>query len=221
MSLVNKLREGGLAPPSPSGTTKGGVSGGLRSKLGEELAAMLEKVGRKVYAAAMERTRKAISDSLMANRPVLAASLRQEFGRRGSTHAKRAIAEWLDEVVGEVLTDVAEEVYKDLPEISDALVEQVSGEEDEAALPDEEEEAVEVEDETEEVEDDEPEDEEVPEEEGGMGEYAAQDPGSEELQAIADELEEIKAAGLAQASRLAAAGDSDSAAFLRMVLDQL
>ncbi len=217
MSLVNKLREGGLPPPSPSGT-KGGVSGGLRSKLGEELAAMLEKVGRKVYAAAMERTRKAIAESLLANRPVLAAGLRQEFGRRGATHAKQAIAEWLDEVVGEVLTDVAEEVYKDLPNISDALVEQVSGEDDEAALPDEEEEAVEVEDE---MEEDEPEDEEVPEEEGGIGEYSAADPGSEELQAIADELEEIKAAGFAQAARLAAAGDPDSAAYCRMVMEQL
>lgn len=179
---------------------------------------MLEKVGRKVYAAAMERTRKAIAESLLANRPVLAAGLRQEFGRRGATHAKQAIAEWLDEVVGEVLTDVAEEVYKDLPNISDALVEQVSGEDDEAALPDEEEEAVEVEDE---MEEDEPEDEEVPEEEGGIGEYSAADPGSEELQAIADELEEIKAAGFAQAARLAAAGDPDSAAYCRMVMEQL
>jgi hypothetical protein len=157
---------------------------------------MLEKVGRKVYAAAMERTRKAIAESLLANRPVLAAGLRQEFGRRGATHAKQAIAEWLDEVVGEVLTDVAEEVYKDLPNISDALVEQVAGEDD-------------------------PEDEEVPEEEGSVGEYSAEEPGSEELQAIADELEEIKAAGFAQAARLAAAGDSDSAAYCRMVMEQL
>ena len=183
---------------------------------------MLEKVGRKVYAAAMTRTRKAIAESLLANRPVLAASLRQEFGRRGAIHAKAAIAEWLDEVVGEVLTDVAEEVYKDLPNISDALVEQVAGEEDdEAALPDEEEESEEVvEDEVDEV-DEEPEDEEIPEDEDDMGEGAAADPGTEELQAIADELEEIKAAGLAQAARLAAAGDSDSAAYCRMVMDQL
>jgi hypothetical protein len=216
MSLVNKLRGGGLAPPPP-GRTKGGVSGGLRSKLGEELAAMLEKVGRKVYAAAMERTRKAIAESLLANRPVLAVSLRQEFGRRGATHAKQAIAEWLDEVVGEVLTDVAEEVYKDLPNISDALVEQVSGEEDEGAEPDEEELGEEVEVEEDEMEDEEPEDEEVPEE----PEEGTADPGTEELQAIADELEEIKAAGLAQAARLAAAGDPDSAAYCRMVMDQL
>lgn len=216
MSLVNKLRSGGLPPPLPSGT-KGGVSGGLRSKLGEELAAMLEKVGRKVYAAAMERTRKAIAESLLANRPVLAASLRQEFGRRGAANAKRAIAEWLDEVVGEVLTDVAEEVYKDLPNISDALVEQVSGQddEDEAALPDEEEEVEELE---EEGQDEEMEDEE-PEDEGPMEE--PEEGAAEELQAIADELEEIKAAGLAQAARLAAAGDPDSAAYCRMVMDQL
>lgn len=217
MSLVNKLRSGGMPPPLPSGT-KGGVSGGLRSKLGEELAAMLEKVGRKVYAAAMERTRKAIAESLLANRPVLAASLRQEFGRRGATNAKRAIAEWLDEVVGEVLTDVAEEVYKDLPDISDALVEQVSGQDedeaDEDALPDEEEMG-------EEIAEDEMEDEdEAQEDEEDIGE-AAVSPGSEELQAIADELEEIKAAGLAQAARLAAAGDPDSAAYCRMVMDQL
>jgi hypothetical protein len=218
MSLVNRLRSGGLPPPTPSGT-KGGVSGGLRSKLGEELAAMLEKVGRKVYAAAMERTRKAIAESLLANRPVLAAGLRQEFGRRGATHAKQAIAEWLDEVVGEVLTDVAEEVYKDLPNISDALVEQVAGEDDENPFPPQEEDEEEVVEEDE-VEED-PEDEEVPEEEGSVGEYSAEEPGSEELQAIADELEEIKAAGFAQAARLAAAGDSDSAAYCRMVMEQL
>jgi hypothetical protein len=214
MSLVNKLRSGGLPPPLPSGT-KGGVSGGLRSKLGEELAAMLEKVGRKVYAAAMERTRKAIAESLLANRPVLAASLRQEFGRRGAANAKRAIAEWLDEVVGEVLTDVAEEVYKDLPNISDALVEQVSGQEDEEeVVPTEEEESEELEEEGQDEEmEEEPEPEELEEE--------PEEGATEELQAIADELEEIKAAGLAQAARLAAAGDPDSAAYCRMVMEQL
>ena len=183
---------------------------------------MLEKVGRKVYAAAMERTRKAIAESLLANRPVLAASLRQEFGRRGAANAKRAISEWLDEVVGEVLTDVAEEVYKDLPNISDALVEQIAGQdgEDEDPIPSEEEAPEEMEDEG---QDDEEavEDEAVEEAEEGDEEAPDQDPASEELQAIADELEEIKAAGLAQAARLAAAGDPDSAAYCRMVLDML
>ena len=179
---------------------------------------MLEKVGRKVYAAAMDRTRKAIAESLLANRPVLAASLRQEFGRRGAASAKRAIAEWLDEVVGEVLTDVAEEVYKDLPNISDALVEQISGQDDEEeVLPSEEEESDELEEEGQDEETEEPEDDEE-----DIGEdIAAASPGAEELQAIADELEEIKAAGLAQAARLAAAGDPDSAAYCRMVMQQL
>jgi len=175
---------------------------------------MLEKVGRKVYAAAMERTRHAIGETLLANRPVLSAALRQEFGRRGSASAKKAIAEWLDEVVGEVLTDVAEEVYRDLPDISEALVNEIAGEDDEMPF------------DTEDDEDEMPEDEEEDEEEEALTEYAADDltddsPESEELQAIADELEEIKAAGLAQAARLAAAGDPDSAAFCRMVMEQL
>lgn len=218
-SFTERLRAAG-ANPAVRSETRNAVSGGLRSQLGEELAAMLEKVGRKVYAAAMERTQQAIAESLMAHRPVLAASLRAEFGRRGAANAKRAVAEWLDEVIGEVLTDVAEEVYKDLPDVAEALVDEVEameGEEDEVDTyqSDDDEEP------DEEVVDDE---EEMPEG-GGLGEPAlASDEGLDEpgeLQAIADELEEIKAAGMAQAARLAAAGDPDSAAFCRMVMDQL
>lgn len=210
MSLINRLqadvRHGGNVARNPN---PGGVSGGLRQKLGEELAAMLERVGRKTYAAAMERIKSAIGDSLMANKSVLLASLRQEFGRRGSKDARRAVSEWLDEIVGDVLTDVAEEVYSDLPDIADALVEETAPD-----TPTEE--PVVGQDDEEEVEEDEEELEEEPEE-GTFEPEAAGD----DLEAIADELEDIKAQGMAQAAKLAANGHSDDAAYLRMVLEQL
>jgi hypothetical protein len=217
MSFIDKLRveerHGSASTPS---SNKGGVSGGLRAKLGEELAAMLEQVGRKVYAAAMERTRKAIGESLLANRSVLAKSLRQEFGRRGSKNARRAVAEWLDEIVGDVLTDVAEEVYEDLPEIADALVEKHAEEEEEPPMEEETlEEEGQEEDEDESMEDM-PEEDEEPEEEPEGESFAA-----EGLNNVADELEDIKAAGLAQAARLAKMKRPDDAAYLRMVLSQL
>jgi hypothetical protein len=195
--------------------TYGGVSGDLHRKLGEDLAAMLTKVGRKVYAAAMERTRKAIADSLLANRGLLTASLRNEFGRRGSKTAKAAVSEWLDEIVGEVLTDVAEEVYNDIPEITKALMDQARAAEDEEGPPAEEEEELPEGDGEEE-----PEEEMV---EMGEDEESETPPAesTEELANIAEELEEIKAAGLAQAARLAQAGDVDSAAHLRMIMKQL
>jgi hypothetical protein len=98
----------------------------------------------------MERIKSAIGESLMANKSVLLASLRQEFGRRGSKDARRAVSEWLDEIVGDVLTDVAEEVYSDLPDIADALVEETAPaqpEEEPVVGQDDEEEDVEVDEE--------------------------------------------------------------------------
>ena len=211
MSLINRLqaeaRHGGSSTRNPN---PGGVSGGLRQKLGEELAAMLERVGRKTYAAAMERIKSAIGESLMANKAVLLASLRQEFGRRGAKHARRAVSEWLDEIVGDVLTDVAEEVYSDLPEIADALVEETAPQSDEEPV-------VGQDDEEEDVEVDEEEPEEEEPEEGTFEPEAAGD----DLEEVADELEDIKAQGMAQAAKLAATGHPDDAAYLRMVLEQL
>jgi hypothetical protein len=157
----------------------------------------------------MERIKSAIGESLMANKSVLLASLRQEFGRRGSKDARRAVSEWLDEIVGDVLTDVAEEVYSDLPDIADALVEETA-----PAQP-EEEPVVGQDDEEEDVEVDEELDEE-PEE----GDFEPE-PAGDDLEAVADELEDIKAQGMAQAAKLAAGGHPDDAAYLRMVLEQL
>jgi len=211
MSLINRMRvEGRHGVPTARNPNPGGVSGVLRQQLGEELAAMLERVGRKTYAAAMERIKRAMGEALMANKSVLTASLRQEFGRRGFKDARAAVHSWLDEIVGDVLTDVAEEVYSDLPDIADALVEETSPD----AQP---EEPVVGQDDEEEVEVDEEEELEEEPEEGTFEPEAAGD----NLEAIADELEEIKAAGMAQAAKLAAGGHSDDAAYLRMVLEQL
>ena len=223
MTLITRIRAADsrkqAAARSKNGP-KGGVSGTLRDKLGEELSAMLERVGRKFYAAGCDQIKRAISDSLLANQPALLASVRSEYGRRGATQARKAVREWLDEIVGEVLTDVAEDVYKDLPSLADAITEGMDDEGDpEGDEPEEDgfEEAPEV-DEGEGVEEDDLGEEEE-EEEGEMLESDADD--ADEIRQIAEELEDVKASGQTLAARLAAVGDPDSAAYLRMIIDQL
>lgn len=197
---------------------KGEVSAGLRSRLGEDLAQMFEAVGRKLYADLHRRLRTCIAEALVDNKSNLQDAIKEEFGRRGLSQADEHVAEWLDEVIGDSVYAVAEEVYDDVESLADAMLDEGGVDGGKEKKKEEEESEEDEESEEEEEEESEEEEEEKPEKEEKKAFTLS------ERRRIAGDLEDIKAYGLVLATWLANSGNPnalDSAALVRMAVRPL
>jgi len=176
---------------------------------------MFEKVGRKIYSDLRERVRTAIGETLREHKITLAEAVQQEFGRKGARTSGEHVQEFLDEVVGEAITAVAEDVFEDLEAIADAMLEKKAAEE--VAVPP----AAKVKAEEEEEAEEEVEDEEVEEAEGE--EEVEEAPAEEAKKAstqLIREINAVRAKALALSKRVAKV-DPDAAAALRMAAKDL
>lgn len=189
----------------------GEVSTALRRNLGEDMAQMFNTIGRQLFADIRDSVRGAIGSSLNKHKTALQKAVTAEFGRRGANKAEEYVADWLEEIVGDGITAVAEEVYSDLESISDLML--AEGPEEEMTDEGEED----MSDEGEESSDA---DEESSDEEEDTGEGETEEE-KEAFFEIEESIQEIKTSGLALAAKIASAGNADVAAKLRVAMRSL
>lgn len=160
------------------------------------------KVTRRVYASLRENIQSAIAETMKSHRSLISANFK----------SRASAKDWLDLVVGDAVTDTAEEVYEDLPDIAEVMVDEPEAEtEEDMPMATDDEDA-----------DDMPADMPVAEEEEEAEEPEVEETeAGDELEQVASELEDIKGRALAQAKRLAKAGDVDNAARLKVIISKL
>jgi len=171
---------------------------------------MLDKFSRQVYASAKSKVEAALGRALLEHRHLIHAD--------GGKPTRGKVRAALDQAIGDALTDVISGVYDDMTRLAEEMLpeeELPEGQDDEEEL-----------EELPEAEDDEEELEELPEaEEDDENLMVADDDepaiDSEELEKVASDLAGIKKGMLQQASRLARAGDIDSAARVKMLAKKL
>jgi hypothetical protein len=161
------------------------------------------KVTRRVYASLRENIQSAIAETMKSHRSLISASFK----------SRASAKDWLDLVVGDAVTDTAEEVYEDLPDIAEVMVDETEPEaetDEDMPMATDDEDA-----------DDMPADMPVAEEEETEEPETEEPEAGDELEQVASELEDIKGRALAQAKRLAKAGDVDNAARLKVIISRL
>jgi len=131
---------------------KGEVGKEMAQDLGKEISDMFDSVGRKLYASIVSDVKEALSSALVEHKAELKKAVMEEFGRRGSAKAETHVSSWLDLIVGDAITTIAQEVATELPKISSLMLdEQVEPEDEDEEVAGEEEEETEEEEGEEEV----------------------------------------------------------------------
>ena len=125
---------------------KGEVGKEMAQDLGKEISDMFDSVGRKLYASIVSDVKEALSSALVEHKAELKKAVMEEFGRRGSAKAETHVSSWLDLIVGDAITTIAQEVATELPKISSLMLdEQVEPEDEDEEVAGEEEEETEEE----------------------------------------------------------------------------
>ena len=180
---------------------------------------MFETLGRKLYADLRDRVRTTIGETLREYKAGLVTAISQELNPREASKAEFHVSDWLDEIIGESITTVAEDVYSDMDAICAAMLEADSDEDEEEEDEEDDEELEEVEDEGGEEEEGEEEGDEEEEEEV---EGSCDDCFNEKnASAMVNDLNNLKLKTMAIASRISNAGNPDIAAAIRVAAKRL